>query len=108
MQPAGGQLDATTSTEVVQEIHHVFRRRGRLADGVGLGRDVLRLFPGILPITRADLVRSGDLLLEHPRLSPRDALHAATALNHGIETIVSVDPDLEGIPGLRRVEPGGV
>lgn len=102
---AVGEIDATTSAEVVQEIHHVFRRRGRLADGVSLGRDVLRLFPGLLPITRADVLRSGDILAARPQLSPRDALHAATALNNGITTIVSADPNLGHVDGLTRLHP---
>lgn len=102
---AAGDLDAITSVEVVQELHHVFRRRGRLADGVGLGRDVARLFPGLLSITRDDILRSGDLLLARPQLSPRDALHAATALNNGITVIVSADTDLDHVEGLTRLDP---
>ncbi|MCK6527574.1 type II toxin-antitoxin system VapC family toxin [Myxococcota bacterium] len=103
-----GELDANTSVEVVQELHHVFRRRGRLADGVRLARDVVRLFPGLLSITRADVLRSGDILMARPQLSPRDALHAATALNNGITTIISVDADLEHVDGLSRLDPAGM
>lgn len=102
---AEGALDATTSVEVIQELHHVFRRRGRLPDGVALGREVARLFPDLLPITASDVIRSGDILLAQPQLSPRDALHAATALNRGITTIVSTDADLDAVNGLRRVDP---
>ena len=102
---AAGDLDAITSAEVVQELHHVFRRRGRLADGLRLGREVVRLFPGLLPITRADISRSADLLTARPQLSPRDALHAATALNNGVSTIVSADADLDQVDGLTRLDP---
>jgi predicted nucleic acid-binding protein len=38
----------------------------------------------------------------HPKLKPRDALHAAVALACGATTIVSTDRDLDGIAGLRR------
>ena len=103
-----GDLDAITSVEGIQELHHVFRRRGRLADGVSLGRDVARLFPGLLSITRDDILRSGDILTARPQLSPRDALHAATALNNGIAVIVSVDTDLEHVDGLTRLDPSVV
>lgn len=102
---AAHEVDARTSAEVVQEIHHVFRRRGRLADGVALGREVVLLFPDLLPISRADIVRSGDILMGRPQLSPRDALHAATALNNGISAIVSTDSDLDQVEGLTRVDP---
>lgn len=39
-------------------------------------------------------------------LGGADAVHAATALVHGFEAIVSPDVDLDHAPGLRRVEPG--
>jgi len=102
---ASGEVDAVTSAEVIQEIHHVFRRRGRLADGVALGRDVARLFPGLLPITRQDVLRSGEILIARPQLSPHDALHAATALNNGVTRIVLVDADVGYVDGLQRLDP---
>ncbi len=102
---ASGELDAATSAEVIQEIHHVFRRRGRLRDGVALGREVAALFPGLLPLTRADILRSGEILTAWPQLSPRDALHAATALNAGISTMVSTDSDFDFVDGITRVAP---
>lgn len=89
-------------------MHHVSRRRGRLVDGVNLGREVARLFPGLLSITRDDILKSGDILVASPQMSPRDALHAATALNNGISFIVSADADLDGVPGLTRLEPSAV
>ena len=35
----------------------------------------------------------------------RDAVHAATALRAGFSEIVSLDRDVDGIPGLTRVDP---
>ncbi|MBN1945754.1 MAG: type II toxin-antitoxin system VapC family toxin [Bradymonadales bacterium] len=103
---AVGDLDATTSAEVIQEIHHVYRKRGRLVEGVELGRQVLLLVPQLLPITRAEVQRAGEILLKHQQLSPRDALHAATALNNGISAVLSVDRDFELIEGIQRINPG--
>lgn len=102
---ASGELDAATSAEVIQEIHRVSRRRGRLADGVALGREIAGLFPGLLPITRADVLRSGEILTARPQLSPRDALRAATALNAGIAVVVTVDLDFDQIDGITRLDP---
>jgi predicted nucleic acid-binding protein len=56
---AAGELDAVTSAEVIQEIHHVFRRRNRVLDGVRLGQHIAGLFPDLLSITRDDVLRSG-------------------------------------------------
>jgi len=102
---ARSEVQATTSAEVVQELHSVYRRRGRLMEGVALGREVAGLFPSMLPVTRADVVRSGDLLARRPQLSARDALHAATALNNGIVHIVSADVDFDHIDGIVRIDP---
>jgi len=46
-----------------------------------------------------------DLLARHERLGARDAVFAATALNRGIETIVTPDCDFDALPGLERIDP---
>lgn len=56
----------------------------------------------------SNVLVSGDILEKRPQLSPRDALHAATALNNGIGAIVSAAPDFEWIDGVTRMDPAGV
>lgn len=46
-----------------------------------------------------------DLIERIPTIWSRDAVHAATALVYGIDTIVSPDHTFDGIPGLTRVDP---
>lgn len=49
------------------------------------------------------------LLFEaHPAISSRAAIHAATALTRGIRSVVTADRHLDGIPGLRRIDPSDV
>jgi predicted nucleic acid-binding protein len=50
-------------------------------------------------------MRALDLFERYERLTARDAVFAAFALNRGIDTILSVDADLDGIEGLTRVDP---
>ena len=38
-------------------------------------------------------------------LKPRDAIHAATALTHGISEIISDDADLDKVKELKRIGP---
>ena len=44
-------------------------------------------------------------LMSDPGLSPRDAFHAAHALDSGCKVIVSSDPDYDRLAMLRRVGP---
>jgi predicted nucleic acid-binding protein len=46
-----------------------------------------------------------DVLGAHPRLSPRDAIHAAVVLTYGLEGIVSTDRAFGRVPGLVRFDP---
>lgn len=102
---AAGSLEATTNSEVIQEVLFVIDRRGRRKDALQLARDVCGMFPNLLPVTRADLLMSCDLLQRYPHITIRDSIHAASMLNNQIKEIVSADPDFDHIPGLRRIEP---
>ena len=100
-----GALAATTSVEVVQEVMHVAARRGHRAEAAVMAEALLALFPGLLAVTPAVVVRACELFRRHPRLSVRDALHAATMLENGLDTIVTADRHFDRIDGLRRVAP---
>jgi len=105
---AAGSLDATSSTEVVQEILHVLSRRGRREQALMLARGLIALFPDLLSVTRGDVSSACILLDQYPRLSARDALHASTMLRNGIDTIVSADADFDSVDGIRRVTPSAL
>ena len=44
-------------------------------------------------------------LIDRTNVRGRDAVHAATALAYGIETVASSDPAFDGIPGIHRLDP---
>lgn len=44
-------------------------------------------------------------LVESTPVRGRDAVHAATALTHGLTEILSLDNAFDGVPGLTRVDP---
>jgi predicted nucleic acid-binding protein len=46
-----------------------------------------------------------DVMSRHPRLEPRDALHAAVVLVHGLEGIVSSDRGYDAVVGVTRFDP---
>ena len=102
---AAGTLEATANSEVIQEILYVLVRRGRSDDGVALARHVAALFPDLLPVTGEDMRRACDLVERYPKLSVRDAVHAATMLSNGLKQVISVDEDFDQIREIRRVAP---
>lgn len=102
---ADGSLEATSNTEVAQEIFYMLIRRGRASEAVKLAVSVAALFLSLLPVTRDDMLRACNLIGQYRGLPVRDAVHAATMLNNGLDVVVSVDPDFDQILGIRRVAP---
>jgi len=96
-----GEIEACTSTEVLQEILYRYWALRR----IDVAREVYDLFVSICPIvfeiTLSDTNRAVDLMEQH-ELSARDAIHAAVMLNRGIELIATFDADFERVPGIRR------
>ena len=105
---ADGTLEATTNSEVVQEVLYVLARRGRRDDGLKLARHVTALFADLLPVTRDDMVEVCELLRRYPALAVRDAIHVSTMLRNGVTTLVSVDSDFDQVSEIRRVVPDAV
>jgi predicted nucleic acid-binding protein len=97
-----GELDAVSSTEVVQEILYVLIRRGFRETGLKLARHTTQLLGGLLPVTQDDLLTACDLIELYPALPTRDAIHAATMLNNGISEIVTADGHFDNVRGIRR------
>ena len=99
-----GNVDACTSTEVVQEIlyrYSALRRRD-------LAREVYEIFveicPVVLSVTLADTDRACNLLCEGAALSARDALHAAVMLSNNVEWIATFDTDFDRVKSVRRMK----
>lgn len=98
-----GDLDACTSTEVLQEILYRYSALKRL----DLAREVYEIFveicPEVLPVTLADTDRAKALLCEVEGIGARDAIHAAVALNHDVRRVASFDAGFDAVPGLTRL-----
>lgn len=93
------------SVYAIQElVHQRTRRTGDRAKAIQTATDFASLCV-LHDLTIADLTVALRLYGIAPRLDAGDALHAATALNRGIPTIVSPDPAFDDIAGLRRLDP---
>lgn len=98
-----GDVDACTSTEVLQEILYRYSALGRL----DLAERVYDLFVhicgNVLPVTLADTDEAKQLMLSIRGLSARDALHAAVMFNNGVSVIATYDAGFDVIPRLSRL-----
>ena len=98
-----GEVEACTSTEVLQEIlnRYVGLKRTDLA------HEVYELFvdlcPVVLPVALADTDRAREMIRTVEAISVRDAIHAAVALNHGVRHVASFDRGFDAIDGIARV-----
>ncbi len=101
-----GEIDACTSTEVLQEILYRYSALHRL----DLARQVYDLFvqicPTVLPVTLADTDRARDILMAHTDAGARDAIHTAVMLNNEVRQIATFDGGFDRLPGIERVAPG--
>lgn len=98
-----GEEPAATSALTLDEITWVVAKHAGREVALRTSRLVLDLAHlQVLPVRDVEIRLALDLLLDRRKLSPRDAIHAATALRAGIRTIVSDDADLDEVPGLQR------
>lgn len=98
-----GDVEACTSTEVLQEILYRYAGLRRL----DLAREVYDLFvqlcPIVFPVTLADTDRAKSMLTNVPPVGVRDAIHAAVMLNNEITQIATFDGGFDEVPGVTRV-----
>lgn len=100
-----GELDATTTVEVVQEFAHVHGRRGRTrSEAVARARDVRQMLRPLLRPDEDDL-DDGLTIYEAGRVGCFDAVLAATARRLGA-TLVSADGAFATVDGLDHLDPG--
>lgn len=100
-----GQIDATLDAEVLQELLYRYWRVGAVHEGLQLCDHALHVIPDVRPVTKADVMVARRLLDEQPTIEPRDAIHAAVMLNHGLTHLYSYDHHFDLISGLKRLEP---
>lgn len=100
-----GRIEAYTSTLTWDEVTWIVRRLLGLDISLRLGRRFLS-FPNLklLAVKRTTLLKAQEIMEEY-ELKPRDALHAAVALENKITTIVSYDEDFDKLNMIKRVEP---
>lgn len=100
-----GQRAVSTSVLTWDEVVYVVRRLLGPEDSRDKAEDLLALphvtwIPADLAVTR-----EASALYRSLPIRPRDAIHAASAIQAGEREMVSEDPVFDRIPGVRRVWP---
>jgi len=99
------EVEAYTSSVTWGEVVWVIRRLFGIENSVDEGKKFLG-FPNLRVLgVRKSTVFKAQELVERYKLKPRDALHAAVALENKIKTIVSYDDGFDGITEIERIEP---
>jgi predicted nucleic acid-binding protein len=102
---ADGQIEASTTVEVIQELVHVrARRRGR-ADAVALGRDYAELLSPLLAVTAKHLTEGLSLFAQTDALGAFDAVLAAASIDANASALVSAGSAFAAVPALPHVLP---
>jgi predicted nucleic acid-binding protein len=87
----------------LQEILHRYVAIDR-RDAIQAAFDaLLGVVDEVLAIGQGAVERAKTILMGHPTLSARDALHVAVMQQHGIDRILSYDADFDGLPGITRL-----
>ena len=102
---ARGARRVSTAPRTGDEVAYVVRRFLGPEDSITKGQELLE-FPNLtwLRVDLAVLRRAADLYRSLP-MRPRDAIHAAAALEAGEREILSEDRVFDGVSGLVRVWP---
>ena len=100
---AAGRERLVTDAEVLQEILHRYVAIGRRSAIQPAFAAILGIVDEVMPITASDALRAREIVLGHPGLSARDAIHLAVMEAHDIPTILSFDRGFDGFPGRQRI-----
>jgi len=96
-------VELCASVELVQEAVFHRMRRGSRAAAIADGNILLRMLT--LYDFDTDVMRRAMELMAVCEIRGRDAIHAATALEHGFREIVTVDSDYNVVPALTAIDP---
>lgn len=92
-----------TDAEVLQEIMHRYVAINR-RDAIQPAFDsLLGISDDVFVIDQLAAERAKQIVLGHPRVSARDAIHLAVMEQHSVAEIFSFDTGFDGFPGITRL-----
>lgn len=97
------KLEAFISTEVIQEIIYRYAHIGKKQKGINLSRAIMSFVP-LVGVDESAVHAALDLFTRYD-IDPRDALHAAVALQFDTSAIISSDRHFDAIEEIERMDP---
>lgn len=92
-----------TDVEVLQEILHRYVAINRRDAIQPCFEVVLEIVDEVLAVDLGIVASARDIVIGHPNLTARDAIHLAVMREHGIEQILTFDRHFDGLPGVTRL-----
>jgi len=92
-----------TDAEVLQEILHRYVAIDRRDAIQPCFEVLLEVVDDVLAVDLEIVEGARDIVIGHPDLTARNAVHVAVMREHGIEHILSFDRHFDGLPGITRV-----
>lgn len=100
-----GEIEAYTSSITWDEVTWTIRKLFGIDSSINEGKKFLS-FPNLrlLGVKKSTILKAQELT-EKYKIKPRDAIHAAVALENKITSIVSYDEDFDKVDEIKRTEP---
>jgi len=92
-----------TDAGVLQEILHRYVAIDRRDAIQPCFEVLLEVVDEVLAVDLETVQSARDIVIGHPDLTAREAVHLAVMREHGIEHILSFDRHFDGIPGVTRI-----
>lgn len=99
-----GEVDACTSTQVLQEILYRYAGLKRLDLAERVYDLFVQLCPTVFAVTLSDTDRAKSDFVRGSSNRVRDAIHAAVMLNNGVHEIATFDTGFDDVEGIRRID----
>ena len=96
---AGNHLRLFTSSEVLQELFHVYEATGRMDTFAVAMELVHKSIAEVWPLEREDVELARQMCVQHPTLGARDLCHLASCRRRGIRLVKTFDRDFHSVVG---------
>lgn len=100
-QATRGKVKAITSVITWDEVFWAIKKRLERQTAAKQSAKLLQLAGIEIVPLNADILKTAQNLVENYNLDPRDSIHAATAITHGCDYLVSIDSDFKDIKEIK-------